>query len=492
MKIELVSKKQFTNSAIWKLLESFSSKGISFIVSIVLARILLPEAYGVIALTQVFTNLSDILIDGGFSTTLIRKKNVDDCDYSCALTVSLSIATILYVVFFIAAPFIGAYYETRDFCLVLRIIGLTLFIQAFTATRTVYVNRSMQFKVLCQCNVIACIISGICGIVAAYMGCGVWALVIQRMLQQFLVTLLLFSKTDFKIKFHIDARRLKEIITFSVGVMGGSLLYFISNNLYGMVVGKKYSVTDLGYYSKGCQFPEQLSLYTFSAVSGVLLPTISSCQDDYERVKHIIRKITHFSSYVIFPLMAGLFMVSDEVIIIILTEKWLPASGIMKGWCIYYLAMPFTLMYSQVYYALGHSYTKLKIEVVRMCLMAIGMIVGVFVLKCSISVLAFIGGVIMVIIAVMSAAIAARMLSYSILEFISDIWKPMMATCLMVIGIVCINIILRSFDIHSVMASLIIKMVFGVLLYLFMSIIFRIQGLNDIKSVLINNLRGQK
>lgn len=492
MKIELVSKKQFTNSAIWKLLESFSSKGISFIVSIVLARILLPEAYGVIALTQVFTNLSDILIDGGFSTTLIRKKNVDDCDYSCALTVSLFMATFLYIVFFITAPFIGAYYETRDFCLVLRIIGLTLFIQAFTATRTVFVNRSMQFKVLCQCNVIACIISGICGIAAAYMGLGVWALVIQRILQQLLITVLLFVRTNFKIKFHINASRLREIISFSVGVMGGSLLYFISNNMYGMVIGKKYSVTDLGYYSKGCQFPEQLSLYTFSAVSGVLLPTISSCQDDIGRVKHIIRKITHFSSYVIFPLMAGLFMVSDEVITIVLTEKWLPASCIMKGWCIYYLAMPFTLMYSQVYYALGHSYTKLKIEVVRMCLMAIGLIVGVFVLKCSISVLAFIGGGIMVIIAIISATIAARMLSYSIQEFISDIGKPIMATCLMVIGLVGINVVLKTVAIHSVAASLTIKMIFGVLFYLFMSIIFHIQGLNDIKNIFINNIRGQK
>ncbi len=489
--MEQVSRKQFTNGAIWKIIESFSSKGITMIVSIILARILMPRDYGVIALTTIFLNLSDILIDGGFSTTLIRKKNVDDCDYSCVLTVSFLIATVLYLVFFAAAPFIATYYEESLFCPVLRVLGLTVFIQAFAATRTAIVNRNMQFKLLCWCNIAGSIISGIVGIVAAYAGCGVWAIVIQRLLYNVLVTGLLFFCVKFKIKWQVNIERLKEIIKFSIGVVSASLLYFVANNMYNAVIGKRYSVTDLGYSSKGNQLPEQFSLYTFSAVSGVLLPTISSCQDDLDRVKHIIRKVTAFSTYIIFPLMTGMMLTSEEVIVLLLTEKWRAAAPIMIGACIYYIGMPFILMNSQVYYALGHSFMKVKIEIIRLVMMILGLIIGSFVLNCSIAQLSLISGTIMIIAAAISAYEAGKMMHYTINEMLSDLWKPVASTAVMGFGVWMVGWFLRANGIDGIIISFAIKVSVGVFVYFIMSILLKPDGYREITSTLFGIARSR-
>ena len=189
-----ITKKQFVGGAFWKIVEQFSTKGVSMIVSIILARILMPEDYGIIALTAIFTNLSDLLIDGGFSTALIRKENVDEYDYGCVFFINMCIAVVLYAILFLAAPIVSEYYMEPALVSVLRVIGLTLFIQGFSSTRTAVVNRNMHFKFLFYCNTIASVISGIAGIISAIIGMGVWSLVIQQLLQQVLANLLLFIK----------------------------------------------------------------------------------------------------------------------------------------------------------------------------------------------------------------------------------------------------------------------------------------------------------
>lgn len=482
--MENITKKQFTNGAIWKIVESYSAKGISMIVSIILARILLPSDYGVISLTQIFLNLSDILIDGGFSTSLIRKKEVDDEDYSSVLIVSFSIAAILYVIFFASAPFVANYYSEPLFSPVLRVLGLTLFIQAFTSTREAIVNRNMQFKVLCFCNITGSTISGIIGIALAYLGFGVWSLVVQRLLQTALVTGLLLLKVRFRIKWSFNVKKIKEILKFSIGVVSASLVYFVGNNMYSAVIGKQFSVTDLGYYGKGVQLPEQISLYTFSGISSALLPTISSSQNDIHRVKHVIRKVTAFTAFIIFPLMMGLALASNELIIILFTNKWLPAAPVMIGYCIYYSGMPFTLINSQVYYALGHSFTKLKVEVIRIIMMAIGLILGLSAFNCNIAELSMVSGCIMLVAAVISAIESSKMLRYSLKEVFSDLWKPVVSTIFMDVVIIIATNVMNTYNIKNSFIRLIVKFIIGVVSYFGASCILKCDGINDTKEIL--------
>ena len=301
-----ISKKQFFEGAFWKIIETVAAKGVSFIVSLVLARLLTPGDYGIIAITTTFTSLSDVLIDGGFSTTLIRKKEVDKLDFNCVFLSSFSIAIVLYALMFFGAPFVVSYYKEPLLKDVLRIVGLMLFMQAFSATRTALIHREMRFKLLFYCNMIGSIISGVAGIIAAEVGLGVWALVIQQLSQQAIVTILLLVKLHWKFEWKFDIKRFKEIFKFSIGVMGGSLLSYAGSSIYNLVIGKKYSVTDLGYSDKGGQLPMQVSLYTFSAMSSVLLPTLSSYQDEKEIFKKIMRKVTSMTAFIVFPLMLGM------------------------------------------------------------------------------------------------------------------------------------------------------------------------------------------
>ena len=206
-----ISREQFAKGTFWKLLERFMGRGVSLLVSFILARILSADDYGLIALTTVFTNLSEILIDAGFGTALIRKKEVDDGDYACVFAISASISTILYIVLFAIAPFVAAYYEEPEFTGLLRVMSLVLFIQAFASTRNAYINRNLKFKLLMKCNTVAAVFSGAIGIICALFGLGVWALVIQRLVQQTIITLLLFYKLKWRPKFRFDQKKFNEL-----------------------------------------------------------------------------------------------------------------------------------------------------------------------------------------------------------------------------------------------------------------------------------------
>ncbi|MGD9700747.1 lipopolysaccharide biosynthesis protein [Acinetobacter sp.] len=475
-----ITKKQFIGGAFWKIVEQFSTKGVSMLISVILARILMPEDYGIIALTALFTNLSDVLIDGGFSTALIRKEKVDEYDYGCVFFISMSIAALLYVILFFAAPFVSAYYSEPIMTTILRVIGLTFFIQGFSSTRTAVVTRNMHFKFLFYCNTTANLISGIAGIIAAYLGMGVWALVIQRLSQQALATLLLFIKIRWKIKWCFGLQRLNEILNFSLGVVGSSLLNYLGGSIFSAVIGKQYSVTNLGYYDKGAQLPMQMSLYTFGSMSSVLLPTISSCQKDLARVKAIIRKVVKMTAYLIMPMMLGMMLVSRELIILLFTEKWLPAVPIMQYSCIYYLATPFMLINVQVFFALGRSELRIKTELLRLGLMISGVLIFGIWLNCGIDLLALVNAIIAILTAMATFLEVKKMIHYSGYELLHDVWKPFSATALMGSVIYVADVwIIDPFSTLPI-ASLTVKFIIGAGVYLLLSAGMKMDGYLEI------------
>ena len=487
--MNIVTKKDFINGSLWKITEQFLTKGVSLLFSIVLTRMISPDAYGLLALTAVFTNLSDILIDGGFGTALIRKKDMDDCDISCVLVVSFSIALFIYVIMFLAAPAISVYYAEPGLTSVLRVIGVIFFIQAFSAVRTAVVNRNMQFKLLFYCNFWGTAIAGIIGIAIAYFGWGVWALVWQRLLQTTISTVLLILKMKIQFTFCFQWKRLKEIFVFSSGVVGASLINYLSSSLYSLVIGKRYSVVDLGYSEKGAQLPTQVSLYTFGAMSSVLLPTLASCQADLPRVRRIVKKVVQMTGYLIAPMMVGLALVSREVIIILFTDIWLPARPVMEANCLYYLATPFMLINVQVYYALGDSRARLKIEWIRMLLQIMGLLVFGIAAKCSIGQLAWVSAVVAVVSAMISFAKVSSMTGYKLREYAKDICLPLTAALLMGCAVFIMEkIVLIRFAEGEVWISLIGKILVGFIIYLFLSILFKIPGFQEIKHILRRDL----
>lgn len=478
-----ITKEQFAKGTIWKLLERFIGRGISLVISVVLARLLTPDDYGVIALTTVFTNLSEILIDAGFGTALIRKKEADDEDFACIFTISCGISVVLYVVLFFAAPFVSGYYERPELTAVLRVMSLVLFIQAFASTRNAFVNRNMQFKLLMKCNMVAAVISGAAGITMAYLGMGVWALVLQRLLQQLIITVLLFIKVKWKPKLKFDSEKFKNLFGFSAGVIGASLVNYVENCVNSLVVGKHYSVSDLGYVDKATILPEQISLNSFGAMTNVLLPTVSSYQSDIDRLRLVIRKVVRYTSYVMLPVMLGMLVVSREAIIVLFTEKWLPSASMMQFICIYYIATPLMLIDVQIFFGLGHSNIRLKTEIYRIIFILAGVVLCCFVFDFEIKYLSMTNAIAAGLGTLVTHLEVKKLIGYTLTDRLKDTYKSLISALVMCAVVMGAKYILNRFA-FPVIVLLIIEIVIGGLSYMFMSVLLKIDVFKELFDIL--------
>lgn len=467
--LQRVNKNTAVKNSAWKLMESFMSKGVSMLVSIVLARILLPEDYGVIALTSVFINLTDILLQAGFSTALVSKEKVTDDDYSTVLGISLIGAVVLYIILFLCSPIIANIYKTPVLENVLRAISLTLFCQAFAAVRIAIVSREMKFKVLFFCTMISNIVSGILGIVFAVLGFGVWALVLQQLLQQFLLTVILFMTVRIKVKLFISKKSINEILPFSLKVLVSSLLSFIGDSFYSVAIGKFYSMENLGYYEKGIQFPRQFSLYTFSAVSGVFLPVFAAYKDNYQKLNEIFRRVINVSAYIIIPLMVGLSITARPFIVFLLTDKWIPCVWILRWFCLYYIATPIIQANVQLHFAVGKGEARIKTEIMRIIMMLI-LLVIVIKANVSIEIIAASLAVIQVVIAIFISVETQRLTGYRILNSVIDAVPTMLSTILMCLGIYFLSMVLKT---NNSFILFIVEVFGGMFIYWISSIIFQ-------------------
>lgn len=360
-----VSKKKVMSSLIWKLLERFGSQGISFFVSIILTRLILPELYGQIALVTVFVSTSGVLVQTGFNAALIRKKDADDLDFSTVFYVSLSIAVLLYLVLFFVSPFIANFYNEPDLVLTLRILSLTLFFGAVNSVQIAIVSRSFQFKKLFYSNLGSIFVSGIVGIILALKDYGVWALVWQQITNQFLTALIMWFTVKWRPKLVFSFERLKVLFSFGWKILITSLISTLFWDLRSLVIGKGYSTSMLAFYSKGKQFPSLLITNIDSSIQSVMLPAYSSYQDDKNKIKDFVRRSISTSAYILFPMMVGLAVISKSLVKILLTDKWLQSVPFMQLYCVSYMFTPISTGNLQAIKAMGYSGIILKLELIK-------------------------------------------------------------------------------------------------------------------------------
>ena len=460
-----ISKKTAVVNSVWKLLESFMSKGISMLVQIVLARLIAPEAYGIIALTTVFINLTDILIQAGFATALIRKDQATEEDYSTVLIFSIFSSILLYIIIFFTAPFIAEFYDTPQLVSVLRVISLTLFCQAFASVRTAAISRAMRFRTLCVCTLISTVLSSVIGIIMAVYGFEVWALVYQQLSYQLILTILLMFAVRIKFKFKISKQSTKDLVPPSLKILSSSLLSFVGDSFYSIAIGKVYSMEELGYYDKGSLFPRNFALYTFSAVSNVFLPVFASYQKDYNELNRVFRRVLNVSFYIIIPMMAGLCMIAEPLISVILTDKWLPAIGVLRWSCLYYAATPIFLACVQLNFAIGRNSVRIRAEVIRLILM-VALFFVMFYLKVDVTTIsATLAGVqvLMTIYLLIETHIATKF------KF-TDMLKDFIPTIL-ISGIMCGIIFCINLSSLSNVVLLILDVLAGIIIYVLLSFI---------------------
>ena len=288
----------------WKLLERFGVQSVQFILQIVLARLLAPEHYGVLSLMIVFTTLANVFIQAGFNTALIQKKDVTEDDYSSVFCMMLMLTGGFYLLLFFTAPLIGKFYTMPELVNPLRVLALMLFPGAVNSIQLAKVSRELDFRKVFFSNIGAILGSGIAGIVLAYCGAGLWALVVYNLLHLGIACVIMWFTVKWRPRWVYDFNRIKELFSFGWKLMVSNLIDALYQDLRSLVIGKKYDSGTLGYYNRGKQFPQFIINAVNGAVHSVMLPAMSAKQDDKNQVKLLMRKSVTMSAYIIFPLMA--------------------------------------------------------------------------------------------------------------------------------------------------------------------------------------------
>lgn len=413
-----MNKKSVFSNFIWRFAERCGAQLVTFIVSIVLARILMPEDYGTVALVTVFTTIMQVFVDSGLSTALIQKKDADDLDFSSVFYFNFAACIALYLVMFFAAPLIASFYNMPELVSIVRMISLTIVISGVKGVQQSYVSRNMLFKRFFYATLVGTIFSAFLGIVMAYAGFGVWAIVAQQLSNTAIDTLILWITVKWRPKLMFSWGRLKGLLGFGWKMLVSGLLETVYNNLRGLLIGKIYSSANLAYYNKGQHFPDLIAININTSIDSVLLPVMSNEQDNRDRVKSMTRRSIMVSCYIMAPLMIGLACCASNVVIVILTERWLPCVLFMQIFCITYMFYPIHTANLNALKAMGRSDLFLKLEIWKK---VIGMILLLSTMFISVKAMAY-----SLLISTLASMIInswpnKKLLNYSFLEQMKDI-----------------------------------------------------------------------
>ncbi len=353
------------SSLIWKFLERISAQLVTFIVSIVLARLLDPSSYGAIAIVNIFITLSNVFVTSGFSSALIQKKNSDDVDFSSAFYFNIAFGIILYILIYTISPLIASFYDLEILKSVLRFMGLNIIIVSANSVQQAYVSKNMLFKKFFTSTFGATLASGIAGIIAAYCGLGIWALAVQYTLNNLLAMVILWFTVKWRPKCLFSFKSLGKLFSFGWKMLVSGLLNTGTNEIRSLIIGKMYTPTDLAYFNKGKSFPSLIVTNIDSSIQSVLFPAIASIQDDREAVKSMTRRSIRVSSFIMFPLMLGLALVAKPFVKLLLTEKWMGCVVYLQIYCFILAFMPIHTANLQAIKAMGRSDIFLKLEIIK-------------------------------------------------------------------------------------------------------------------------------
>lgn len=469
---------------IWRFAERCGAQLVTFVVSIVLARILSPDDYGTVALVTVFTTILQVFVDSGLGVALIQKKNADDLDFSSVFYFNFVVCIVLYAGMFFAAPIIASFYNDLILIPIIRVISLTIVISGIKGIQQSFVSRNMLFKRFFFSTLGGTIFSAIIGIAMAYAGCGVWAIVAQQLSNTAIDTLILWLTVKWRPKKMFSWERLKILFSFGWKLLISSLLDTVYGNIRSLVIGKMYSPSDLAYYNQGDKLPSTVITNINTSIASVLLPTLASKQDDRIQLKNMTRRAIKTSTYIIAPLMMGMAFCAPPIVRLILTEKWVPCVPYLRIFCITYMFYPIHTANLNAINAMGRSDYFLKLEIAKKI---IGMLLLLLTMRISVMAMAYSLLVSMVTSMLINSWPNKGLLKYSFKEQIIDILPNIFIAILM--GIVVSTIYI--FKLSDVM-TLAIQIPLGAIVYIGLSIIFKIEEFQYLKNMAEEMLKIKK
>ena len=357
------NKQKVAGGLFWSYGERIMAQLVSLVVSIVLARLLEPENYGVISIVMIFITFCDAIVSGGFGNAIVQKKDADELDVNTMLCCSVATSFLLYLIIFCAAPFIADFYEMDIIRSILRVLGLRLLISGVNSIQRAWIQKRMLFKRFFISTSFGTIISAIVGIVMAYIGMGAWALVAQYLTNSFIDTTVLLITNDWKPRLQFSWVRAKNMLPYGWKVLVTTVVYTIEGDLRSLIIGKKFGSADLAYYDQGKKFPNLLVTNINTSISNVMFPVLSENQNDLIRLKQMCRRAVRVGIFLLSPLLIGLIGVADTFVVAVLSAKWVPCIPFLRILTLVFLVRPFTTTCQQSILSVGRSDVTLKIEI---------------------------------------------------------------------------------------------------------------------------------
>ena len=470
------------NNFIWKLAERCGSQVIQFVVTLVLARLLMPEDYGTIAIIMVFVQVLEVFVTCGLGSALVQKKDADDTDFSSVFFANLLFCALIYCLLYIGSPLIAHFYNNPQLAPLTRVVGLTLIISGVNNVQQAYVSKNLLFKRFFWATLIGTSCSAI-GIWMAYSGFGVWALVTQVVTNNAINTLVLWFTVRWRPKRVFSFPRFHTLFNFGYKLLLSGIISTVYNNIRSLIIGKMYSPSSLAFYDKGNQFPSIFAHNINASIDSVIYPAMTKVQDDRQSLKNMMRRAIKVNTFVMAPIMMGMAFAATPIVRLVLTEKWLMIVPFMQIFCVNYMFYPIHTANLNAIKAIGRSDLFLKLEIIKK-------IVGLLSIICTMwyGVMAMAWGT--MVVSVLSQIINSwpnkKLLNYAYSEQLLDIMPNIVIAVLMGCGIYAL-----SFAGLSDFVLVILQVISGIALYALLALISRNDSLQYIYT-LVKGLRNGK
>lgn len=358
-------KQKVAKGAVWTLAEKVSCQAVSFVVGMILARLLTPNDYGTVALTTIFFAVAGVLVDGGFGNALIQKKDADDLDFNSVFYLNLALSVVAYGALFLAAPWIADFYQTPILKNIVRVSALCFIFNAINAIQNAELAKKMLFHLSFRISLITTFTSAVCGIALAYMGYGVWALVWSSLVTGFVGVVARWLIIAWRPRLMFSSKRLKPLFAYGWKMSASALLDQFFVNLTGLLIGKFYTKADLAYVNKGQSLPQLAMNEVDGTLGRVSFPALVQLQDDKIKLRDAMRRMMTCSTFLVFPLMVGVAACAKSELLLLYGEQWVPATPYMMLACFTFALWPFHTINLKGIMALGRSDVFLKLEIIK-------------------------------------------------------------------------------------------------------------------------------
>lgn len=486
MEVKNVSGNQVIKNSFWKFFESIGIQLIQLVITVVLARMLAPNDYGLMALVLVSVNFLGLFVNSSISSYLVYIRNIRKEDFCTALVSNILVAIVLMVLLIVAADWLSAYYGSPGLSILLRVMSITIPFNSISAVYNAYAVKMSLFRALFVRNMIALPISGAIALVAAFSGFGVWALVLQQVSYSLLLCIIVVVTIHVNIegRWRFDKGIILPMYNYGLKVLFSSFIAFVSDNISDLLIGKRINSEQLGYYNRGNTLPSTLISSLNNTISNVLFPAFASYNSSLSALKSKFSKTIRLLYYVTLPVLLGMVACAEPMVKVLLSEKWASSIPIIQIICIYYCSLPFLQTSSQITLAVGKLNLRIVGELIKFVVTIVALL---FFIDYGIIAVAFARLLVNVILVIVSLIINNKIIGYGITDYVKDVYKPLVLSLIMLAVVYSLNLI-NAADWVKLVAQILV----GVGVYCLLIRICKIPEVDELLVLVVDKLRKRK